>query len=170
MSDFKIKCALRENKYAFRFKYYFGEPPLSGVYIDHWKYAIAGEISFKGSTLIFKAENFTPNQPLKNILLAPYILSPNSRGILLLKLDLKKAKKVRKMIGSHTSYNAIAIHFELHGSFIDDQIKGLNLRIMANTKEGLSDLYEEIIKAKESGNSTGDTGSLKFIISDSSTI
>jgi hypothetical protein len=162
MSNFKIKCALRENKHGFRFKYYFGEPPPSGIYIEHWKYAIPGEISFKGATLIFKAEDFTPDQPLENVLLEPYILSPNSRCILLLKLNLKKAKKIRKMIGSHTSYNAIAIHFELHGSFLGDPIKGLNLRIMANTKEGLSDIYEEIIKAKRSKDSAPESGSLKF--------
>lgn len=162
MSNIRIKCALRENKHGLRFKYYFGEPPPSGVYIDHWKYAIAGEISFNGSTLIFRAENFTPNQPLKNILLTPYFLSPNSRGLLILKLDLKKAKKIRKMIGTHASYNAIAIHFELHGSFINDPIKGLNFRIMTNTKEGLRNIYEEIIKAKESKEPAPDSGSLNF--------
>ncbi|MFX1313651.1 MAG: hypothetical protein ACFFHD_13735 [Promethearchaeota archaeon] len=108
------------------------------------------------------AKKFTPSQTMRNELLEPYFDYYNSVGTLILKLDLSQVKKIRKMFNNNPSFNALALHFELHGSFLQENIKGLNFRIMTMKKTDIKDLYEEIIQAKKSKYFDPEAGSLRF--------
>ena len=163
MINLEYRGTLRDKKGGFKGKFYFGEPAPNPVYIEHWKYGIPGKISFKGSTLIFTAENFTPSQPMRNQLLEPYFKYYNSVGTLLLKLDLRELRKVTKSISSQKSHNRITLRFYVHGSFLEDNIKDLNFSIRCNRKEGVTNLLEEINKAKNSKDFDPEAGSLRFI-------
>ena len=158
------KGALREKKGGFlKPRYYFGEPYYD-IYTKHWDYAIEGNISFQGATLIFKAKDFTPNQPQRNQLLNSYFYNRNSRGILLLKLNLKKLKNIKKFLSSRASYNLIWLRFEVHDAFLSDDINDLNFTIRANSKDAIKKMYNKIISAKSEEYFESETGSLKFIV------
>jgi hypothetical protein len=163
MTDLEFRCTLREKKGGLKVKYYFGEPAPDPVYIEHWKYAIPGELTFNGSTLIFRAKNFTPKQPRRNKLLDFYFNNPDSRGTLILKLDLRELKKIKKFLSSYPSHNGLRLQFKVHGSFLNDNIKNLNFVIRSNSKIGIKDLYNKVIEAKNSENFDSKGGSLRFV-------
>ena len=167
MYQANFKGALRDRKAAIpKPKFYFGEPHYGDIYTDHWNYAILGDTSFHGSTLIFTAEDFTPTQPKRNLLLDPYFNDRSSRGTLILKLDLGKLSKIKKKIHQLPSFNRVWLRFEVHGAFLNDNIKDLNFTIRSNSRKAIKILYNKILNAKDSHEFDPEQGSLKYIVND----
>jgi len=163
MMGSEFKSSLRENKGGIKIRYYFGEPAPNYPQINHWEYNIRGTIYFKGSTLIFRADNFSPKQPRKNILFESYYENMTATGVLILKLDLKELRKMKIYPNKNRNYNFIWLRFFVHGIFLKDKIKDLNFSIRAETKEQLLNLYNKIKMAKNSKKLDSEAGSLSFI-------
>jgi hypothetical protein len=158
-----VKCQLRENRGGRKVRYYFGKAPPNYPQLEHWKYSVPGKINFKGSTLIFKAEDFSPKHPRRNVLLDTFYKNPDTTGTLLLKLDLKETRSIHKFPSKSINYNFLEIRFYIHGDFIKHKIRDLNFTIRAETKKQIIDLYNLILAKTLSGDYDSEAGSLKFI-------
>ncbi|NVM02254.1 MAG: hypothetical protein HWN67_07950 [Candidatus Helarchaeota archaeon] len=172
MSDiFKVRASFSIKTGFVSKEWIFGRPflaaehktvytKLPGRIFNIWTPAIEGELSFKGSIIVFKIDY--PINFVKKVLNIPY-QDLKSYGELILSLDLNKSKKIKKRYG-YKEDRRIEIHFKPHGELVTKKSKQLEFNIISQNKRTLDKIYIKLLEAKAQRTARQDVGKMEIIL------